>query len=366
MTIKIFQAECGDAASIRYFGNDNKYHNVFIDSGFHRTYRSVLANEIDYINNNDELIDLWCISHIHEDHIAGALKYIEVIQDGEVKDIVKEWVYNPPRGRSDDIAKGKNKISTASSIDQGDLLHKYLIQNSKLPSIDVTSELLPIDLFGLKITILTPAPAKLAALRKKYCNNSALERIEQDAISVARASLGNDYLIPTKSFNLNLQNEDYSVENGSSISMLTEFNNTKILWLADSHPTDIVKQLVKMGYSNENRITCDFIKVSHHGSSGNNNSELYDLIDCQNYLFSVNGENIYNLPSKACIARILRSRMRNMNTHYNLYFTYDNKTLRNIFKCDGEEIYDELNYSVHYLTEKKYLEFDLFKAKPFL
>ncbi|MBK6329327.1 MAG: MBL fold metallo-hydrolase [Bacteroidetes bacterium] len=344
---------------LRYLGNDNRYHNVFIDSGYERTFRFVLEDEINRIQNNEEKIDLWIISHIHDDHIGGAIKYLDVIQNGELTDIVNEWLYNPPRISRTDNTKRKFETSEAMSIHQGDLLYQYLIQNSKLSNIEITNKLLPIDLLGLKMTILSPSPTKLAALRNKYFNDSVWESIEGEDVSTAKASLGNDYHIPIISFDLSLWKEDKSVENGSSISILTELKDKKILWLADSHPSDIVEQLVKMGFSTENQITCDFVKVSHHGSNGNNSSGLFNLIDCQNYIFSVNGENIYNLPMKECISRILRSSMRNINTHYNLYFTYDNKTLRDIFICDGKEIYNELNFTVHYLAAEKYLHFDL-------
>lgn len=51
-----------------------------------------------------------------------------------------------------------------------------------------------------------------------------------------------------------------------------------------------------MGFNKENKIVCDWVKVTHHGSKGNNSDSLYDLIKSENYLFSVNGENKHNLP----------------------------------------------------------------------
>jgi beta-lactamase superfamily II metal-dependent hydrolase len=352
MEIKFFQAECGDAAYIRFLGNDNKYHNVFIDSGYERTFRHILENEIQNIGNNNETIDLWIISHIHDDHIGGVVKYIDTIKSGEFKDIVNQYFYNPPRIY--DFKKSTKSISEFVSIGQGDLFYEYLKSNEKLLGFDILNSMDPIELRGLKITILSPSSKKLDNLRSKYSLDSSksLEREEDEEISLAMAPKQNDYKILIDDFDLNKWKEDDSIENGSSISVLTEYNNKKILWLSDSHPTDILYTLTKMGFNQKNKLVCDWVKVTHHGSKGNNSDALYDLIECNNYVFSVNGENKHNLPSKECIARILRNKQRSKKSKYNFYFTYDNETLRSIFKMENDNIFEEYNFEVIYGTDK--------------
>jgi beta-lactamase superfamily II metal-dependent hydrolase len=348
MEIKFFQAECGDASCIRFLGNDNKYHNVFIDSGYERTFRHVLENEIQNIIGNNEIIDLWIISHIHDDHIGGVVKYIDTVKDGEYSDIVNQYFYNPPRIY--DFNNSVKKISEFKSIGQGDVFYEYLKSNTKLLDYDITNSIEPLDLYGLKLTILSPTQKKTDDLRLKYPLDSSkpLEREEDEKISEAVAPKQNDYKTLINDFNLDKWKEDNSVENGSSISVLAEFNNKKTLWLADSHPTDIVNSLNKLGFNHDNKIVCDWVKVTHHGSKGNNSDALYDLIDCNNYLFSVNGENIHNLPSKECIARIIRNKQRSKNSKYNFHFTYDNQILRDIFNLENESIFEEHNFEVFY------------------
>ncbi|WPR70323.1 hypothetical protein SLW70_10250 [Flavobacterium sp. NG2] len=352
MEIKFFQAECGDASCIRFLGNDNKYHNVFIDSGYERTFRHVLENEIQNIIDNNEIIDLWIISHIHDDHIGGVVKYIDTVNDGEYSDIVNQYFYNPPRIY--DFKESAKSISEFKSISQGDTFYEYLKSNNKLLDYDITNSIEPIDLYGLKLTILSPTQKKINDLRLKYPleSNKSLEREEDEKISDAVAPKQNDYKTLINDFNLNKWKEDDSVENGSSISVLTEYNNKKILWLADSHPTDIVNSLTKMGFSKENKIVCDWVKVTHHGSKGNNSNALYDLIECKNYLFSVNGENKHNLPSKECIARILRNKQRRKDSKYKFHFTYDNQTLRSIFNVENENTFKEHNFEVFYSDKR--------------
>lgn len=354
MKIKFYQAECGDAFRIKFLGNDNKYHNILIDSGFERTFRFILGEEIKQIENDKEIIDLWILTHIHDDHIGGVIKYLDLIKSGEFKDIVNQWYYNIPRFYTISSKNSSLKISNPSSISQGDTIYEYLKFNDKVLKTDINSELNTIDLFGMKLTVLSPSVEKLNNLREKYPLGSIneLEKSEITLISEAKAPKLNDYKIKLIDFNIENFTEDKSIENGSSISIVTEYKNKKILLLADSHPSDIITSLQKLGYSKENQFECDWVKVSHHGSTGNNSNELYDLIKCNNYLFSVNGENKHNLPFKECIARILRNKNRNMDSTYNLHFTYDNATLRNIFKVDGEDIFREFNFTSNFSSSK--------------
>lgn len=359
MKIMFYQAECGDAARIKFLGIDDKYHNVFIDSGFERTFRFVLGDEIKEIEKDNEVIDLWILTHIHDDHIGGVIKYLDLIKTGEFKDIVNQWYYNIPRFYS--ISNSSLKISSSKSISQGDIIYEYLKMNERISDIDVTCEIPEIDLFGMKLTILSPSVEKLNKLREKYPFGSIneLEKSEITSISEAKAPKPNDYKIRLVDFNIEDFTEDNSIENGSSISMITEYNKKKILWLADSHPSDVVASLKKLGYSNDNQLECDWVKVSHHGSTGNNSTELYDLIKCNNYLLSANSENKHNLPFKKCIARILRSENRDLDLKYNLYFTYNNETIKSIFKIDGEEIFNKFNFKVAFLSDSKFLEIEI-------
>ncbi len=351
MTIKFFQAECGDAACISFIGSDNKPHHVFIDAGYERTFRQVLADEIQALHQKDEAIDLWILSHIHDDHIGGAIAYIKAINSGEFKDIVKSWLYNHPRKSMANLRiKDTNSVSETKSIGQGDYLASYLFKNNKLTSHDITNKQPTIDLFGLKITILSPDDSKLQGLRNKYPLESqkAYERGELDAISEAKKPPQYDYHIPITRFDFEQWQEDDSVENGSSIAVLTEYQGKRILWLADAHPTCIVNALNDSGYSKSNPLVCDWVKVTHHGSKGNNSDELYDMIRCENYLISSNGENRNCLPTKECIARILRNKQRLLDSNYNFYFTYENALLRSIFSVDGDSVFKEFNFTVHF------------------
>lgn len=359
-TIYFYQAECGDAARIKFKDDNGKYHNILIDSGYKKTYRNIIDAHVKDIQHTKEELDLWIVTHIHDDHIGGIEQYINQITSGESIDIVKAWYYNSPRKNNGDFHHHLDEISSAKSIKQGDLLTKYLKNINKLPEQDIITNNEAIDIYGLKLFIIGPSFQKLKSLRDKYESdpNLPIEKHESDLISEAKAVIKDDYHIKLIEFDLSKWEEDSSIENGSSISVLTEFKGSKILWLADSHPSDIIQSLRMLGYSETNKIKCDWVKVTHHGSKANNNDELYSLIECCNYLFSADGKNRHKLPTKESIARILRNKYRNHEDEYHLYFTYDNEVLRGIFINESKNIYEDLNFQVHY-NSKSNLKIDI-------
>lgn len=349
MIVKFYQAECGDAANIHFKDKEDINRNLIIDWGFNRTFKDNLINSIKEIIENNELIDLSIVTHIHDDHIGGAIAYIKAIEDRELKDVVRLWIYNLARSNFQN-EKNKKKISLATSIVQGDILGSYIMKSNTRFIGDVTNQCEQINCNGLIITILSPDSNGLKSLKAKYLpdKNLPFERIESDKISHAAAVRLSDYHIPLRSFDVEYWEQDTSIENGSSISFLTELGGVKILWLADSHSNVIISKLKLLGYSVTNPLVCDLVKVAHHGSKFNNSHELFSMIKCDNYLFSANGENRDNLPNKECIARILRNKYRPIDSNYNLYFTYENDLIKSIFKVDGEGVFDDFTFTVHF------------------
>lgn len=356
MELCFLQAECGDAAYLVYQGNDSKMHHVLVDSGYERTYRHVLSDVID----SAPMIDLWVVSHIHDDHIGGAIAYARAVLRGEFADKVEQWCYNHPRPAVLAVTgEGGSAVSKAASIGQGDELTAYLLSRNKLPQADVVNTLKAMNLYGLQFHWLSPSPRKLKKLRDKYTDASVpLEKDEWSKVSAAKAASGNDYYLKIEDFDLSGWKQDTNIDNGSSVAFLTDLNGFRVLWLTDAHPRVLVKALKNMGHTPLKRLRCDYVKVTHHGSKGNNSDALYSLIDCRHYVISADGENRHYLPSKESIARILRNGQRNIKAdRYYFYFTYDNSTLRRIFQVDGEEGLAVWNFEVNYIPlGKKWLQ----------
>lgn len=351
MELFCYQAECGDAIRIRYISDDGNPHNIFLDSGYERTYRNILRQEIDTLIQTGENIDLWIVSHIHDDHIGGITKYIKSIEGGEIEDIVKIWFYNPPRQYFISSKETNDDISFAMGINKGDKLYNFLNRNSKLTPNDITTELESQDFSGMKIHILSPTPSIIAELRNNYKLSIPFEENEIDTISHITSATEYDYNKKIEEFDLIEFNDDSSLENKSSISLLLEFKNKRILWLSDSHPTIIVDSLTKMKYSNNDPLICDCVILSHHASKNNNSSSLFDMIRCDKYIISSNGDNNHCLPNKEVLSKIIRNKNRNASISYSFYFTYDTSNLKNIFKSDGSDVFKKWNFNPIYSSK---------------
>ena len=201
----------------------------------------------------------------------------------------------------------------------------------------------------MKIYILSPDEHSLKKLTKKYSDPKVkLESIEDEETSKAKAGDERDYHKTVDEFDFSRWTQDKSIENGSSIALLTEFNGKKILWLADAFPSVIVSSLEELGYSKSNPLVCDYVKVAHHGSWGNNGSKLYELIKCRRYILSTDGYNINGLPAKVCLVEILNNQGRTNTDHYTFYMTRNDPVLRTIFDIDGDEVYKNLNFEIIY------------------
>lgn len=355
MDVFFYKAECGDAARISFVDN-GKPHHILIDSGYERTYRNILGSEIQTIHANKERIDLWVISHIHDDHIGGAVNYINAINNNRANNIIDKWWYNPPRfNKTLSTASG---VSKAVSIAQGDALTSFLQSTKHVPQSQIVNLQNPVSISGLKITVLSPSTEQLDRLYLKYKqSNVPLEKNEDFEYTKSVSCNLKDYHIKIEDFDLSDWQEDNNIENGSSISFLMEYIEKKYLWLADAHPSVVTAKLKQLGYSPENPLQCEFVKVAHHGSDGNCSDELLDLVCCAKYVFSVNGTNRHGLPNKKSVVRILRNRMRDLSRPIELYFTYDDASLKSMFNVDGKDVFSKWNFKMIYLQNKQYLKF---------
>lgn len=347
-----FNAGCGDAFRIEFIGNSRVTRHILIDSGYERTYRNVLAADFEMIAKKGQQIDLCIASHIHDDHIGGLKSYINAILANRANNIITQWWFNPPRV-SYGLPVNFVLNSVAQSIGQSDLIAGYLNDNNLLPKNPILNNIEPYFLDGMEIHVLSPNSHILDILADKYRDPKiALETIEDKTISHAIGSKNRDYHIPLEEFTFSGWKEDRNLENGGSIAMLTSFRGKNILWLADAHPSVVISSLKAIGYSESNPVECEYVKIAHHGSLGNNSRELYQMIRCHKYILSTSGHNLHGLPSKACLAQILTNSKRTINDHYTFYFTSDDDILRSIFDVDGNTVFERFNFEVIYPLNK--------------
>lgn len=140
-----------------------------------------------------------------------------------------------------------------------------------------------------------------------------------------------------------------TLTNMASISFIIRCDGLSIMMLADSFPQEIVECLVNKGYSKENKLKVDYIKIAHHGSQHNTSNDLLDLVDCENYLISTNGGSGQSRhPQRETLANILCHPERDYSRTVNLYFNYPLSTIQRY----GNQLFNEaldkdLNYRIY-------------------
>ena len=344
MRLVSYRARCGDAFHLKYVGNSGKIRNIFLDMGHAKTYDVVLKNVVTNLVNASEKIDALFLSHIHNDHIGGAVEFIkDAKNDIKLKNAAEHWIYNAPRRY--EIDKEENeKGGLLCSVAFGDIVYEYIKTYFPLDVMDyVAGDSFDID--GMKVSLLSPDIDKLSQLTAKYSNNRPLCKSESDEISTEAGGVTDDYSIPLKSFETDSFEEDSSIENASSIAAIFEFDGKRILWLADAIPSVIIQSLSNMGFSESNKMHCDSVLLSHHGSALNNSSKLFRMISAEKFFFSADGVNKYCLPNKSVVARIVASVA---NFPVDLYFNYcDGRLPRMFLEENSIEIGEMLK--VHYL-----------------
>ena len=352
MRLVCYKAMCGDAFHLQYEGESGKFRNIFLDMGHPKTYTHILRTVISRLVGASEQIDALFLSHIHDDHIGGACRFIKDIQkDVTFENVVGRWIYNAPR-KYDIVHTSDNKNGVLCGIVSGDKVYEHILANCPSDLNDVIAGH-SFNLDGMKVSILSPDVDRLKQLRDKYSNKRPLCKSETDEISVEEGGVVDDYSIPLSQFKTDNFQEDTNIENASSIAAILEYRGKRILWLSDSIPSVIVSSLSKLGFSETNRMQCEAVLLSHHGSAANNSLELFKMISANKYIFSADGINRHCLPNKVTVARIVAASSK---VPVSLYFNYCDGRLLRMFKSD---ILDSLEamIDVHYLKDGEAIDF---------
>lgn len=381
--IKVFKAQQGDAFLLQL---DNK--NILIDMGTVSTYECEIKQELIKLANLNQKIDLLIITHIDEDHIGGAIKFLEENKKNEIICIDEIW-HNSYRHlqfnkqkvpvidcNTNTILKMIIKQSqTAKTTDEvqniscrqgssfASLIYKYDYDwNSSFSNgvISVESKQ-EVEIGSIKFIFLSPNQNKLQKLSKKWLKELSKKKhdfeisddnIFDDAFEFyMKFELGNDnktYPISAKK-NIDFQKlseveeQDNSVTNGSSIAFIIEYDNKKLLFLGDAHEDIVYDSLLKLnntGYE----LVFDIVKISHHGSNKNISNGLVELTDSKKILFSTDGSR-HNHPDIKAISKII---IKDTDYSKELFFNYDLDILK---KLDDEELKIKHNYEIKYQSE---------------
>jgi len=350
--IKSYEAGKGDAFLLSF--GKNKEHNILIDMGISATY-SQIKPDLELLASNGKKIDLLVVTHMHDDHIGGAIKFLE--DNGKNKNIIEvnEVWHNSYRHlkfdnkEESDIVEDKtirvlkkyierqetsvfeeNRLEKIS-VGQGSIFSKSLNNfyswnssfNNQAVKVDTNKPIKIGD--DIKIILISPNESKLNKLSKEWLNWLKKKRIkatsdkkefeyafeflmrQENHIETNIEKISSTQIIDFETLYLKGEDtKDSTAPNGTSIAFILEYKNKKLLFLGDAHEDIIYKnlnELSKDGYLLE----FDLVKISHHGSIENISNRLLSLIFSKRFLISTNGKG-YGHPSIITLAKIIMSK----------------------------------------------------------
>lgn len=324
--IDIIKANHGDCFLIKH--NEK---TILIDGGLKKTY----TNHLKKMLKNVKSIDLLIITHICNDHIAGIIKLFE--DQKHVGKIKKIW-FNSGGIISKKYEENREFLITEKSIDKS-VKQGYTLEK-KISILDIWEKRTikygeTLQLGGINIKVLAPFEENLEILNEKW--EDELKRLESEKKKQEdKSGLTVEGYESIDSLIKNKETEDQSIANKSSIVILIEIDQKKLLFSGDSTAQNIVKGLKNEGYSKDNPIKLNLFKLPHHGSKNNINKELIEMIDCDKYLISTNG-SYHNHPDKEALAKLIAI---NKDKEIELIFNYES-VFERMFSKEDKEKYDK-------------------------
>lgn len=320
-TIRLLEASYGDSILVSH-SSETGIANLLIDGGPAKTFGigpggrrpGPLRKALNEIKERGEHVDLVILTHIDSDHIRGLIKAFKT--EGYLSTLAKRVWLNASSNISaylsqPEIPENSIPFSTGegpdTSVSDGQTFEQALTKlNCWEREVIVAGQVITEGPF--KFTILSPSKQNLEKLHCIWPDES---------LSGETSGEANDYHLSLDDL---LENDEFTEDstpaNGSSIAFILEVEGKKFLFLADAFASSIVASLAALGYSKENKLVVDYVKVSHHGSHFNTSVEMLEIIECRSYLVSTDGTR-HGHPHKRTLARILNAHPDNV-----IYFNY--------------------------------------------
>jgi beta-lactamase superfamily II metal-dependent hydrolase len=314
--LQLLPAAHGDCILIEY-GVAAPLNRVLIDGGTPPVWKT-LKKVLEAIPATDRNLELLVVTHVDADHIGGTLSLFD--SGVPSLDFADVW-FNGYRH-----LKGVEEYGPV----QGEKLTSFLWQRmdrwnrafdgnaivvpdkGALPSHTLKG--------GMKLTLLSPTRQKLRALLPKWekeCKKAGLDPQEEPPPPIPE---GLEAMGPIDVEELASREfeEDTAEANGSSIAFLAEFDNRRVLFGADAHPSLLQESILRLPGG---AVEVDAFKLAHHGSKYNTSPELLRIVKTHRYLFSSSGAQFHH-PDRETIARIVKPKLPDCELWFNYRSQY--------------------------------------------
>ncbi len=300
--LNIIQAAYGDCFLIEFGTNTNPKY-ILLDGGPKSIYDLHLKKKVQTIKKKGGNLDLVILSHVDNDHIIGLLDLLSELQkqkinnEPETVSISALWhnTFDKTVGRDREISnlfhvfmrsvKKSSQYLPATSdliqgINEGNKL-RIMAANLKIPiNQEFKNNLITLEnsnkihqFEDIKIQVLGPTKENIENLKNEWIE--WLERHKDDYIS----------LDPNIT-----EMVDNSIPNLSSIMILVETQNKKILFTGDGRGDHLIQGMKKAKLINsEEKFHVDILKVPHHGSDRNVARNFFRQVTADKYIISANG-----------------------------------------------------------------------------
>jgi beta-lactamase superfamily II metal-dependent hydrolase len=376
MHLTAFQSGKGDCLLL---SNAADTHRVLVDGGMPDAYSAHVAPALGRLRELRKKIDLVYISHIDEDHIGGILQLLddEVAWRVHAHQIAHgNPGHRPPdaprppaikaiwhnafheqvgdnAGAIEDALAAAAPVLSGADIDklreagvaQADLASsvRQAIQVSRRIGVNQLNIPLnapaqrklmmlrtgqaPIIVGGMTFTILGPTAAHLTKLRTDWntwlrASTRALAAIREAArVDEDRLQTGDVAAIMRM---LQLQAESFgnpesvTPPNLASLTLLAEQGARSVLLTGDARGDQIVDGLRAAGRLTGPTFRVDVLKVPHHGSENNIDSDFCDAVIARDYVFCGNGEH---LNPDLRVVEMMGRRRTNVGGTFKFWFT---------------------------------------------
>lgn len=346
--VELLPANEGDCILITIIKEDI---HILIDGGTSDTYRNCLRERLIQLKKQGKRIDLLIVTHIDNDHIGGIIEFLKENGSNDDSNIieVKNIWHNSYRhlqfDKKDSLGKQEKNILN-NIISNGEAaLNKALNNNESISAIQGTTlagliyegnyswneqfngqaiRSSKINYrFGEKcfISVLKPRKTDIEKLEKKwkkylrtfkYSFKFSDDILFDDAFEYScrflrKKTTGYNEKISynnceaekmdIRDISKKQTNNDSSITNKSSISVIISYENKKLLFLADNIASDALKDL------NVDEMNFSLVKLPHHGSASNIDDHFIENVETGIYLVSTDSKK-YKHPDLETLAKI--------------------------------------------------------------
>ena len=308
--LEALRAKYGDALLL-HWGSAAEPRLAVVDGGPPGVFTDALKPRLEELraarglSDGDALpIDLMMVSHLDEDHIAGLLQMMQKVKELEEDHQPVPWLVRRCWHNAFDDLLGNDEVAVGTSASHASVasLGDFLLgEGSKLlasvPQGRNLAKLLrglgldgnppfgglvrapaqPIELDGLKLTVIAPLEAELLALQTTW---------DQKIKPLLKKEKSSPGLATIAAF------IDDSVFNLSSLVVLVESGSKRILLTGDGRGDHTLAGLEQAGrLDSHGKIALDVLKVPHHGSDRNVEKDYFARLKAKHYLISADGKH---------------------------------------------------------------------------